>query len=110
MTLTVWTSHRRPVMTPGNQVVATGQRALGQPVIVRQSQQPAAPEPLSMSSPVHSGDLIQTDETSRAALLALDGSSVRIDRASRLRFLAPSVIEVLAGAAYVATADGSPRL
>jgi len=107
LAIAVWTNHRRTVTMPGNRVVATGQRALGQPLIVRQSNQSAAPEPLSASSAVYPGDLIQTDNTSRAALLASDGSSVRIDRASRLRFLAPSVIEVLAGAAYVATREGS---
>jgi ferric-dicitrate binding protein FerR (iron transport regulator) len=50
---------------------------------------------------------VTTDGTSRVALRTVDGTTVRIDRESRVRFLAPAVIEVLAGAAYVATADGS---
>ena len=79
---------RRAVAPPGNRVVAIGQRIHGQPLILRQSQHPAAPQPLTASSSVYPGDLIETDDLSRAALLAPDGSSVRIDRASRLRFLA----------------------
>jgi ferric-dicitrate binding protein FerR (iron transport regulator) len=103
----VWMNRPHSVAPPGNRVVAIGQRIQGRPLILRQSQHPGTPQPLTASSSVYPGDLIQTDDMSRAALLAADGSSVRIDRASRLRFLEPAVIEVIAGGAYVATSNGS---
>jgi ferric-dicitrate binding protein FerR (iron transport regulator) len=107
LVMAIWMNRPRPVAPPDDRVVAIGQRIHGQPLILRQSRHPAAPQPLTASSSVYPGDLIETDDLSRAALVAPDGSSVRIDRASRLRFLAPAVIEVVAGAAYVATSDRS---
>jgi ferric-dicitrate binding protein FerR (iron transport regulator) len=53
------------------------------------------------------GDGIETGANSRAALRAADGSSIRVDHDSRVRFLAPSVVEVTAGAVYIDTAAGS---
>ena len=107
LVIAVWMNRPRSVAPPSQPVVATGQRIQGRPLILRQSAHPAAPQPLTASSSVYPGDLIETDDMSRAALLVADGSSVRIDRTSRLRFLAPSVIEVVAGAAYVTTSNGS---
>ena len=107
LVMAVWMNRPHSVAPPSNRVVAIGQRIQGQPVILHQSQHPAVPQPLSASSSVYPGDLIQTDDMSRAALLAADGSSVRIDRASRVRFLAPAVIEIIEGLAYVATSNGS---
>jgi ferric-dicitrate binding protein FerR (iron transport regulator) len=105
--IAVWMNRPRPVVAPGDRVVAIGQRIQGRPLIVRQSQRDGAPQLLSVSTSIHADDVIETDEASRAALQAGDGSSVRIDRSSRVRFLAPAVIEVAAGAVYVATSDGS---
>ena len=108
LVMAVWMNRPRPVAPPGNRVVAIAQRIHGQPLILRQSQHPAALQPLTASSSVYPGDLIETDgNLSRAALLAPDGSLITDRPASRLRFLAPAVIEVVAGAAYVATSDGS---
>lgn len=95
-----------PPSVTARQLAATGQRVQGQPQIVTQSQ-PAVSQPLTLSSSIYTGDMIQTDAGSRLALLAVDGSSVRIDTDSRLRFLAPDTIEVIAGTAYVATSTGS---
>jgi ferric-dicitrate binding protein FerR (iron transport regulator) len=108
--IAVWMNRPRPVVAPGDRVVAIGQRIQGRPLIVRQSQRDGAPQLLSVSTSIHADDVIETDEASRAALQAADGSSVRIDRSSRVRFLAPAVIEVIAGAMYVATAAGSKGL
>ena len=59
--------------------------------------------PLSMSTPIYSDDVIETDTESRVGLQLGDGSSIRIDRGSRIRFLTPVALEIIAGAAYVAT-------
>jgi ferric-dicitrate binding protein FerR (iron transport regulator) len=107
LTLVIWMNRPHSMPLPSNRVVAIGQRIEGQPLILRQSRHPAASQPLTVSSPVYPGDLIQTDDLSRAALVATDGSSVRIDRSSRVRILTPAAIEVVAGAAYVATSKGS---
>jgi ferric-dicitrate binding protein FerR (iron transport regulator) len=91
------------VSAPG---IAVAQRIQGRPFIVRPSQGGDA-TPLSMSTPIYPDDVIDTDAESRVGLQLGDGSSIRIDRGSRVRFLTPVVLEVIAGAAYVATADRS---
>ena len=107
LVMVVWMNRPYSVAPPSIRMVAIGQRIQGHPVILHESQHPAAPQALTASSSVYAGDLIQTDDVSRAALLAADGSSVRIDRATRLRFLAPDVIEIIEGRTYVATSNGS---
>jgi len=100
--------YRRPSVAPlEDPIVATGQRVQGRPLILRQRERAAAPQPLSGSMAIHADDLIETDDASRVALQSVDGSSVRIDRESRVRFVTPAAIEVLAGAVYVATSAGS---
>jgi len=86
-------------------VVAIGERVQGQPFVTRQKGE--SRQPLAVSMALSADDVIETDQVSRASLRASDGSSVRIDRESRLRFVGPRTIELIAGAAYVATADGS---
>ena len=107
LVIVVVMNRSRAVMPPSNPVVAIGQRIQGRPFVVSRSQRASTPQPFFVSTAIHADDVIETDETSRAALQAADGSSVRIDRGSRVRFVAPGVIEVLAGAVYVATSDGS---
>src|SRR5262245_19008731 len=100
LTIAVWMNRPRSVAAPGDQVVAVGERIQGRPVILGQNRRSRTPQRLSVSTAIHPDDVIETDDASRAALQAADGSSVRIDRASRVRFVAPGVIEVMAGAAY----------
>jgi ferric-dicitrate binding protein FerR (iron transport regulator) len=104
--IAVLVQRSRPVVAPPDRVVATSERVQGVPLVVRQ-RQADAPIRLSGSMSIHVDDAIETDAVSRIALQASDGSSVRIDRDSRVRFVAPSVIEVVAGGLYVSTADGS---
>ncbi|HKE82329.1 MAG TPA: FecR family protein [Vicinamibacterales bacterium] len=87
-------------------VVAIGERIQGQPFLTRR-QEGDGRRLLTASMAVSTDDVIETDEASRASLRASDGSSVRIDRASRLRFVGPRTIELISGAAYIATADAS---
>ena len=105
LTVAVWNRGRveAPVGAPG---IAVAQRIQGRPFIVRPSQGTEA-TPLSISTPIYPDDLIETDVESRVGLQFGDGSSIRIDRGSRVRFLTPAVLEVIAGAAYVATAERS---
>jgi ferric-dicitrate binding protein FerR (iron transport regulator) len=105
--IAVWMSRPHGVVAPSNQAVAMSQRIQGRPIVIRKHERPAVPQPLSLSTSIHVDDVIETDGASRAAIEAADGSSVRIDRASRVAFLAPALIEVTAGAVYVATSDGS---
>jgi ferric-dicitrate binding protein FerR (iron transport regulator) len=86
-------------------VLAALDRTQGRPVVVSHATRTGVPEPLSMATSIHADDVIVTDSQSRAGFRAADGSSVRIDSASRVRFLAPGVIEILSGAVYVSTAE-----
>jgi hypothetical protein len=85
--------------------VATGTRVEGSPTIVRRGAEPAVA--LTPAVPLHVEDVLQTDGTSRASLQMADGSSLRLDRQSRIRFVGPAAIELTSGAAYVQTAPGS---
>ena len=97
---------RSTVQAPRERVIAIGERTQGQPYVNRR-QESEGRQPLAVSMAISTDDVIETDEVSRASLRVSDGSSVRIDRASRLRFVGPRTIELIAGAAYVATADAS---
>jgi len=106
--LAVWISRSGRVMTPAADiVVAVSERVQGQPLVLRGNGHGDRRWPLAPASSVTADEMVATDAASRAALRTADGSSVRIDRASRVRFVGPGVIEVLDGAAYVATSDRS---
>jgi ferric-dicitrate binding protein FerR (iron transport regulator) len=107
LVMAVWLNRPHVATVVTNQVVAMAQRIQGRPIVIRKHERSAVPEPLSVSTSIHVDDVLETDGASRAALEAADGSSVRIDRVSRVTFLAPALIEVTAGAVYVATSDGS---
>jgi ferric-dicitrate binding protein FerR (iron transport regulator) len=87
--------------------LATGERIEGAPVLRRQVDGRRETLPLSPATSLRAEDVIETDATSRAALRAMDGSSVRLDRVSRIRLVAPKVIELVEGAVYIATSEGS---
>jgi ferric-dicitrate binding protein FerR (iron transport regulator) len=105
VTVAVWIRGRveAPVNAPG---IAVAQRIQGRPFIIRPFRG-ADPAPLSMSMPIYPDDVIETDAESRVGLQLGNGGSIRIDHGSRVRLLTPVLIEVIAGAAYVATADRS---
>jgi ferric-dicitrate binding protein FerR (iron transport regulator) len=103
--IAVWMNRPHSVEAPSGRGVAIAERIQGRPLILRNRAN--APETFAGSALISHDDVIETDALSRAALQTADGSSVRIDRASRVRFIGPAVIEVIAGAAYVATADRS---
>jgi len=92
--------------SPASSVLATGVRVQGRPVVVDGSSRPSAVV-LSAATAVRAGHIVETDKASRAVLQTADGSVIRIDRESRLRFAAPAVIELMAGAAYIETSPTS---
>lgn len=59
---------------------------------------------------VRVGEWVETGATARATLRLGDGTSLRLDRGSRARLTAPTVIELTAGAAYLDTARDSTGL
>lgn len=65
---------------------------------------------LAAGAPLYEGTWIETGPSGRAALRLTDGTSMRIDTMSRARVVAPSVIELAAGALYFDTAPGSAAL
>ena len=101
------TAPRETPRPPIEQTIATGERIEGTPVLRRQVDGRREALPLSPATSIRAEDVIETDGNSRAALRATDGSSVRLDRGSRIRLIAPAVIELDAGAAYIATSEGS---
>ena len=102
--IAAWLEWSRPTPPPPHERVAVSARIEGQPRIEVPT---GATQRLAPALAVHAGDVIATDTRSRAALRTEDGSSVRIDCGSRVRFIGPTVIEVIAGAVYVSTASGS---
>jgi ferric-dicitrate binding protein FerR (iron transport regulator) len=104
----VWIDRSGPAAPPRvDTVVAVSERLQGEPVLVGGNGAAHHPWPLAESSPVRPGDIVSTDAASRAAFRTADGTAVRIDRMSRVRFLGPALIEVLSGATYVTTSDRS---
>jgi ferric-dicitrate binding protein FerR (iron transport regulator) len=69
-----------------------------------------AVEGLAVDGAVHEGTWMATGPSGRAALRLPDGTSMRIDVGSRARLVAPSVVELAAGALYFDTAPGSAAL
>lgn len=67
----------------------------------------STPVTLAARAPLFANDLITTAGGQRASIQTSDGSFVRIDEQSRVRLLNATVIEVVSGAVYIATAPGS---
>jgi ferric-dicitrate binding protein FerR (iron transport regulator) len=97
----------RDTLRTAEQIVATGERIEGAPVLRREVSGRAEALPLSPPISIRARDVIETDGASRAALRATDGSSVRLDRGSRLHLVAPAIVELVEGAVYVATSEGA---
>ena len=89
---------------PSAGVLATAARIQGRPVVRPGG---GAALPLTATMPIHVDDIIETDNASRASLEMADGSSLRIDRGSRVRVVARAAIALGGGAAYLETSAGS---
>jgi ferric-dicitrate binding protein FerR (iron transport regulator) len=94
----------RPAAAP-DVVVATGTRIEGNPSLLRHNEEHALP--LTPAMAIHAADVVETNDTSRASLQMADGSSLRLDRHTRIRFASSAAIELTSGAAYVETTTGS---
>jgi ferric-dicitrate binding protein FerR (iron transport regulator) len=64
---------------------------------------------VAVDDPVLVGESIATGDSGRLALRFADGTSLRLDVASRVTMIAPRVVELSSGAVYVDTADTSAR-
>jgi ferric-dicitrate binding protein FerR (iron transport regulator) len=93
-------------VSPAPTVLATGLRVQGRPVVMTGGPG-TSPVFLGVTTEVQTGNIVETDKASRAVLQTADASVIRIDRESRLRFAAPTVLELLAGAAYIETGPTS---
>jgi len=99
----------RPSATPtAETVAATCERIEGAPVIERVVAGRAVVSPLVPNASLRVNDVVATDGSSRVGLRTPSGSSVRLDRQGRLRLHSPMAIELIGGAVYVMTAEGSP--
>jgi ferric-dicitrate binding protein FerR (iron transport regulator) len=85
-----------PVTAPPGEIVAAVERIHG--------------TPLSTGDRVRTGQWIETDAASRAALRLTDGTSVRLDTGSRARLIAAAIIELTAGAVYIDSGRDSTGL
>jgi ferric-dicitrate binding protein FerR (iron transport regulator) len=95
----------RPAPAPG-EIVARIERIDGTPrrtTIVTA----AAPSTLLPNDPVRVGELIETDAYARLAVRFADGTSVRVDRGSRLQAISTAAIELTAGGVYVDVGPGA---
>ena len=101
--LVVWV--RMPAGSSAVERLAVLQRIQGPAAV--QARRAAASLALTTMAPLFADDVITTAKGQRAAIQTRDGSSVRLDERSRVRLLNAMVIEVEAGAVYIATAPGS---
>jgi len=109
---------REAVVAPLGEIVATLERLEGEARLVRPSLENAGDRPrsrdasavatrLSPEDTVRTGEWVETNATSRAALRLADGTSVRLDTGARARLLSSTVIELSDGALYVDTGQHS---
>jgi ferric-dicitrate binding protein FerR (iron transport regulator) len=101
----IWIARSPSVAVPP-EVTANVVRIQGRPLMAPDTRRTGSLVALAMSDAIHVNDVIETDGESRASLQTSDGTSARIDRASRVRFLSPPVLEVLVGGVYVVSAEG----
>jgi len=66
--------------------------------------------PFGPGASIRGGEWVETAASTRASLRLPDGTSVRLDAASRMRLLSPAAIELAQGALYVDTARESTGL
>jgi len=89
---------------PSEALMATGARMQGRPALRHGGGDARL---LVSDMAIHVNDVIETGNASRASLRMADGSSLRIDRNSRVRVVARAAIELAGGAAYLETSQGS---
>jgi ferric-dicitrate binding protein FerR (iron transport regulator) len=98
----------RPAVLAGA-TMATVERTEGSPQLMRSTAQPPSAALLPTET-LRAGDWVETGATARVALRLDDGTSIRIDSDSRVRMMAPALIDLTQGALYVATAEGTTGL
>jgi ferric-dicitrate binding protein FerR (iron transport regulator) len=90
-----------------DQIIATGERMEGTPVVLRQVEGRPARSLLTPDARLRPEDIIETDQVSKAAVRAIDGTSIRLDRGARARLMSATAIELVAGSIYISTVEAS---
>jgi hypothetical protein len=102
----------RSGVAPSGEVLATVERLEGSARLVRGVTGAEASD-LNRGGVVRAGDWVATNPESNAALRLADGTSVRLDRGSRVRLISRAAIDLAAGAIYLDTgwesADGDSQ-
>jgi hypothetical protein len=98
----------RPTAVPDRPIVATVERIEGGSARLMAGS--ANPVEVRRAQHVRPGDWVETGAEGRAAVRLEQGASVRLDRASRARFLSATTLELASGALYVDTGPASPKL
>jgi ferric-dicitrate binding protein FerR (iron transport regulator) len=98
-----------PSLTPAPETIARSERVIGTPHLERHGERERIGTVVSISPGlrVQGGDVIGTDSSSAVALTTTDGTSVRLDVGSRVRWVSARSIDLLQGRAYIATARGA---
>ena len=87
--------------TPVGEPVAVVEQTVGIPQRRIELPDGSTVAPLSPNEAIRAGEWIETDAGARVAVRFADGTSVRVDVASRARPLSSDAIELAAGAVYV---------
>jgi ferric-dicitrate binding protein FerR (iron transport regulator) len=98
LALTAWLWRSiEPAAPPSYEVVATVERVSGNVDV-------------TTGQSIRAGDLIATADDSRLGLRVADGTSIRVDTASRVRLMSGRAIELIAGAVYIDDARETQNL
>ncbi len=113
LTLTLGIALRlRAPIAPPDAMVATVVRSEGR-VLPLDARAPRGEAEIATGTAIRAGAGLRTGPHARAALRLSAGASVRLDTGTRLRLIAPAVLELLEGAVYVdsgARPSGSPSI
>jgi ferric-dicitrate binding protein FerR (iron transport regulator) len=100
------TPEQAPVRVAVPKTVATSERIVGSPRVIHDGA-PRSGGVVSAGHQIRSSDIIVTDASSAAGLRTTDGTSVRLDAGSRVRWLSARSIDLLRGRVYIATATAA---
>jgi ferric-dicitrate binding protein FerR (iron transport regulator) len=96
-----------PARAPAPETVARSERVIGTPRLERFGERELIGMEVALGLRVQRDDVIETDASSAVGLVTGDGTSVRLDSGSRVRWLSARSLDLLQGRAYIATGRGA---